>query len=944
MPQLFKYPTSTLFLSDYIIGTDSGNSQENVTRNFKVSEVVSAMLHALSIGTVTSISTASSSYITATTVPNPIIATGSITLGLNATGLAADLPTKKLQYLRGDNTWALPGPTPTDVQALADGLSLTTDMTSINFTGNVSAGGGTTGFITVNFPGATALIDSIIAGAGITFTNNAGAATITNAGVIQVRAGGNVTLSGGTGDVTISTVANAGTVTLITPGTGIATIANSASNPELDVEYIGTNNYIGGNLDATVINEDDFINYHQTPSSSVKRTQLRNIPASILTALTTYIDADDLNKIKNIEPAGFDETAKAKYMVTCTLNDYNGIATKDVNTLYFIVGAGISYTQTLVLGTINISGSSNYVITTLANGVSGTTVSGPAGTAFSFQVSISGTNGASISNTSGFGTFSGTIAVGGGTTTTGTLSATVTNAASNSVRAKLNNIIYTAGADNLGTAGSLGTIWEYAPGGGTGYNVIGDFSPTSGYITSMPYTYSFTPRVRLIDTDTYKWALGEEPSDVKYLKYGYFISGVASNYALGWASGQVSSNGVNITQDVSHEIQGFYQLKTSYSASLTVNDNVTVVDANGASIGNTPTYSWGISGGTLPSFNTVSDSVAARSTGTVSGLNITNLNNLTGSNQNSFKWTDPSSNQPTISESDYSWTTPATFAWTSSGTSTPATQTISGANGSDALNIAGQITYAPALFGSVIYKPTYNITYSNAAFANLTTSPTADIATGQIQVGNTYTISPTTPTVAAVGQYTWTPTSIINTNSVPLTGTMTNAALESQWAITGTLAFTNPTAINPTANSLSLTAQCNTSNVTYNVAISYYRQGAAGQVPVSGSPFTLTAPCASPYNATTSNAVTFTDIRQATSSPPTGYGEVKIVINRTGPLSPGNYYTNQVGVNGTSVVIKLNGVTQSTNTFAQGQTISGLTNVVTGVNQTSDNITVEINE
>ena len=62
------------------------------------------------------------------------------------------------------------------------------------------------------------------------------------------------------------------------------------------------------------------------------------------------------------------------------------------------------------------------------------------------------------------------------------------------------------------------------------------------------------------------------------------------------------------------------------------------------------------------------------------------------------------------------------------------------------------------------------------------------------------------------------------------------------------------------------------------------------------------------------------------------------------PLSPGNYYTNQVGVNGTSVVIKLNGVTQSTNTFAQGQTISGLTNVVTGVNQTSDNITVEINE
>lgn len=941
MPQSFKYPTSTLFLSDYIIGTDSSNSQENVTRNFKVSEIVSTMLHAINIGTVTSISTASSAYITATTLPNPIIATGSITLGLNATGLSADLNTRKLQYLRGDNTWALPGPTPTDVQALAGGISLTTDTTSINFTGNVSATGGTSGFITVNFPGATALIDSIIAGAGITFTNNIGAVTINNAGVIQTRAGGNVTLSGGTGNVTVNTVANAGTVTSISPGTGIATIANSTSNPELDVEYIGSNNYIAGNLDTTVVGENDIVNYHQITSSNVKSVKLRDIPANILTALTTYIDDADLNKIKNVEPAGFDETAVAKYMVTCTISEYNAIANKDVNTLYFIVGAGVSYTQTLVLGTVTISGSSNYSITTLANGVSGTTVTGPAGTAFSFQVSISGTNGATISNTSGFGTFSGTIAVGGGTTNTGPLSATVTNAASNSVRAKLNSIIYTAGANNLGTAGALGTIWEYAPGGGTGYNVIGDFSPTSGYITSMPYTYSFTPRVRLIDTDTYEWALGEEPSDVQYLKYGYFVNGAAANYSLGWATGQVSSSGVNITQNVTHEIQGFYLLKTSYSASLTVIDNVTAVDASGGSI-SLPTYSWSISGGAAPNFNTVSDSVAAGSSSIITGLNITNLNNLTGNNQNSFKWNNPSSNQPTITESDYSWTTPATYTWTSSGTNTPATQTISGANGSDTLTIAGQITYAPALFGSVIYKPTYNITYSNAAFANLTTSPTANAFTGQIQVGDTYTISPTTPTVAAVGQYTWTPSSITNTNSVPLTGTMTNATLESQWAITGTLAFTNPTAINPTANSLSLTAQCNTSNITYNIALSYYKQGGAGGTTTIFQ--TLVAPCASPYNATTSNAVTFTDIRQAASSPNFGYGQVTIVVNRTGPLSPGNYYTNQVGVNGTSVVIKLNGVTQSTNTFAQGQTISGLTNVVTGVNQTSDNITVEINE
>lgn len=729
MPQLFKYPTSTLFLGDYIIGTDSSNSQENVTRNFKVSEVVSAMLHALSIGTVTSISTASSSYITATTVPNPIIATGSITLGLNATGLAADLPTKKLQYLRGDNTWALPGPTPTDVDVSSFGIPLTTDMTSINFTGNVSASGGATGFITVNFPGATALIDSIIAGAGITFTNNAGAATITNAGVVQVRAGGNITLSGGTGDVTISTIANAGTVTIVNPGTGIATITNNSSNPELDVEYIGTNNYIGGNLDATVINQDDFINYHQTPSSSVKRTQLRDIPASILTALTTYIDADDLNKIKNIEPAGFDETAKAKYMVTCTLNDYNAIATKDVNTLYFIVGAGISYTQNLTTDVSGITGSSNYSITTLANGVSGTSVSGPAGTAFSFQVSISGTNGATISNSNMPLTISGSIAINGGTSNA-VLTATVTNAASNSVRAKLNNIIYTAGADNLGTAGALGTIWEYEPApSGSGFNVIGDFSPTSGYITSMPYDYSFTPRVRLIKPDTYKWSPGtaeftNDPTG-RYLKFGYFKNNVASNWENGWASGQVSSNGVNITQDVSHEIQGAYQLISDYTATLGVNDSsVTTIDSVTGGAVARPIYTWTIQS-LLPntSFTT----------------QITGLNNLTGSSQNSYQWSEPG--VPSL-PSDYAWTTGPTFTFSPAGP-----QQISGANGVVTLTIAGQITYTAPLTGLAV-----TLKYQTTAGVN---KPTGSIITPDPNYpGNYVNIFPSDGTVLNTQQNT----------------------------------------------------------------------------------------------------------------------------------------------------------------------------------------------
>ena len=935
MPQSFKYPTSTLFLSDYIIGTDSSNSQENVTRNFKVSEIVNTILAAINIGTVTSISTVSSTFINMVSAPSAITTVGTITPSINATGLAATAAGRKLQYLRGDNTWQLPGPTPTEVIALDDGTQLTADLSSINFTGNVSATGGTSGFITVNFPGATALIDSIIAGAGITFTNNIGAVTINNAGVIQTRAGGNVTLSGGTGNVTVSTVANAGTLISISPGTGIATIANSTSNPELDVEYIGTNNYIAGNLDATVINEDDFINYHQTPSSNVKRTQLRNIPASILTALTTYIDDADLNKIKNVEPAGFDETAKAKYMVTCTLNDYNAIATKDVNTLYFIVGAGISYTQNLTTDVSGITGSSNYSITTLANGVSGTSVSGPAGTAFSFQVSISGTNGATISNSNMPLTISGSIAINGGTSNA-VLTATVTNAASNSVRAKLNNIIYTAGADNLGTAGALGTIWEYEPAvPGNGYNVIGDFSPTSGYITSMPYDYSFTPRVKLKDTNTYKWALGEDPSDVKYLKYGYFISGVASNYELGWASGQVSSNGVNITQDVSHEIQGFYQLKTSYSASLTVNDNVTVVDANGASIGNTPTYSWGISGGTLPSFNTVSGSVAARSTGTVSGLNITSLNNLIGSDQNSFKWTDPSSNQPTITESDYSWTTPATFVWTSSGTSTPDIQTISGANGSDTLNIAGQITYAPVIQGTVVYVPTYIINGSSTSSlpANVNTNLAAGTTTGSLQISPTavnYSITPNPPTITAGSGYTLTNVSVTNTG-IPLSGSMAgkSSTNNSTWDLTGTLAIIPAAAINP-SSTVTLTAPPQGGyQVSYSVTFQYKRE--TGQQDTRTR--AMTASASSPYTATVSQPQ-----NNMAQSPTSNFGELTIVINRTG------YGSNIAGDAGSILISKNGGSTLFSYTITQGNSVSGVQYTVTGLTASSDYVTISIAE
>jgi hypothetical protein len=768
MPRLFNYPTKPLFLNDYIIGTDSALGQENVTRNFKVNEVVSAMLHAISIGTVTSISTASSVYITATAVPAAIISTGTITLGLSAPGLGGGFVQGsteynsyvKLQYLRGDNIWSLPGPTPTDVQVSSFGIPLTTDMSSINFTGNVTAAGGIPGYITVDFPGVTSLIDSIIAGAGITITDNAGVITINNAGVIQTRAGGNITLSGGTSNVTVSTVANPGTVTSISPGTGIATVVNSSSNAELDVEYTGNNNYIAGNSSAEVIDHNDTINYQQITSSNVKSTQLRDIPANILTTLNTYIDAADLNKIKNVEPTGFTTTAKAKYMVTCTLNEYNAIATKDVNTLYFIVGAGISYTQNLTLDITGITGSTNYSLTTLANGIAGTSVTGPAGTAFTFYITITGTNGATISSSNMPMTITGNIAVNGGTSNA-VLTATVTNAATNSVRAALATITF-GPTGNLNASGAKGTVWDYAPYVTPGfYNRPPDASgwptysvdPNFGYapVTSSGHVYIFNPRLEILATSTYRWASGSaNSSDPEYLQIGYgTASGAWSNV---WLTGTVYSTQPQGQTNISTSIEATWE-NVPYQAVLAVVDQVTTIDSNGATV-TAPSYTWNIQS-LLPSSSF--------------GTTITGLTNITGDPSNSYSWSSPAT--PGL-PSNYAWTTNPTYTFNPAGT-----PTISGADGAVTLTIAGQITFtAPATNFTLTLK------YQDTSGGDDTTGSIIippggavnvfppDATTLNTQQGANYTI-PSTGLISAVAKEGYAFTTSFTATPNPVTGT-----------------------------------------------------------------------------------------------------------------------------------------------------------------------------
>ncbi len=125
----YTYPSGTLTIDDYLIGTD--RSKENATNSFKVSDVISAILAALNIGTVESINGSNSTYISIS--GGPITTTGTLTTSLSATGTpSADT------FLRGDGTWSLPGPTPTDITTAYNGLgnTLTTDTASWKFTGD----------------------------------------------------------------------------------------------------------------------------------------------------------------------------------------------------------------------------------------------------------------------------------------------------------------------------------------------------------------------------------------------------------------------------------------------------------------------------------------------------------------------------------------------------------------------------------------------------------------------------------------------------------------------------------------------------------------------------------------------------------------------------------------------------------------------------------------
>jgi len=649
MAEITSYPSGTLNLDDYLISTIQWSTDrtdaENVTRNFKVSEVVNTILAALNIGTVTSIATASSDFISVT--GGTITTTGTITADLSAIRLGVDEfgnpISTSTQFLSGDNIWkqASTNP-PSQVAILYNGTQLTADVNSMNYTGNVTAVAANSN-VTLNMPGSTgSSVDSVIAGTAISVNAPTGNVTITNTGVTQARAGGNITLSGGTGSVTVSTTANAGTVSSVSPGLGIATIANNTSNPEIDLEFTGVNNYISRSETPTTANPEDFIEFNQLSSSNVKSVEIGDIPPSILTAVKKYIDDEDANKVKN-DADTYTSTEKALNMVSLTITEYNALVsggTVDENTLYFIVGAGTAFTVNPVV-TNNITGDVGYSINTTPSSVTGVS-----GTPYTFTTTVTVQPGGSFSGTNPVVT-SDVINNSSGNPYNKaiTVSGVYTAPAANSVRARLGTI-----ALDQDSSGSIGTSNLAANAANLTYggNVVGDVNPTS-YSTSNPTPYSFASTVSITDTNSYEFTVGPTIID---------------------AAGNLTPTTPNQDVDVTTYMHGTVALKT-YTVDLAVTNSIAVTGAGAG----TPTYNMDF----ISTGSQIQSSSISQAGGTIS-------NAITGLNQ---------SGTFGFSLNNLNWALPADYTWSVSPTLTvdSSSSPISGANGTAAVTVNGTILY-----------------------------------------------------------------------------------------------------------------------------------------------------------------------------------------------------------------------------------------------------------
>ena len=396
MAIIYSYPLDTTpQTGDLLLGTSIADG--NATKSYTIASLVGLVDTQGGTGTVQSVSTTNSTFITIQGAdPTPITTSGTLQASLSAAGTPS-----VTTFLRGDNTWAPASTTGSpNIEVLDEGASITTAVNSFNFIGTGATATAVGNAVTINVPSFANAVTSIIGGNGISVDQATGDVTVTNDGVLSLIAGTNITLTQAAGVFTINASNNPGTVQSVVAGSGLVleSIASTiTTNPVIGVQYTGSNNYILVGESTAVATENDIIAFNQLTSSDVKTTTFSTLPIAALPLINTYVDAGDINVVKNenaITPTlGFNSTASVNNVVTLTTAEYTaiGAGNYDVNSLYIIDATTPPAALVITLNPVTndivdvTAGAPNYTIT---GNVQGNTISGIIGEPYTFTTIV----------------------------------------------------------------------------------------------------------------------------------------------------------------------------------------------------------------------------------------------------------------------------------------------------------------------------------------------------------------------------------------------------------------------------------------------------------------------------------------------------------------------------------------------------------------------------
>ena len=302
---------------------------------------------------------------------NNAAATGAVSMGtldLSAGGLGGSAAARELQFLRGDNTWAIPAYYSSWSIAGDSGVTQTIiDGEEVDFAGGTG----------INTVVTTAGSNSIL--------------TINNTGVTSIIAGTNITVNQATGQVTINSADQyVGTVTSVGSGAGL-TGGPITTSGTLAVDYIGGDNIIKAAGDGTsdTLGNSDQILVSSTDAKYVNLSQVKTYIAGVteVTSATT----------NQLTVANSTTTPALSIVTAAVVNGGTGLATGDqiydfvigqgyqpgtVTSITVAAGTGLTSTGSpiTVSGTItlalDVAGADNYILAqTAATAASTDTIS-----------------------------------------------------------------------------------------------------------------------------------------------------------------------------------------------------------------------------------------------------------------------------------------------------------------------------------------------------------------------------------------------------------------------------------------------------------------------------------------------------------------------------------------------------------------------------------------